>query len=215
MIKKILRIFLPQQFRKFLWRIIPKLRKTNTYILNYPSEIKELYKIDDKYYIREVAEEHLDKIKKAHISRAKNAFKNRVVPRLRSPAWTGLAVFDKTTGDIAYIAWIIHQSIPYFEEFGVYLKDKEFLLKDGYCLAEYRHQGLHTRMEQERINYCIKHGAQHIFIQIEDKNKKGIDSVLGNGYTFYRQDYVIQWPLFNVFRSFKGFLRNPFRKIIK
>lgn len=206
---------IPASGRAFLWRMVPKFRKTNTYILSNPSAFEELRKIDENYIIREVTNSDKEKLKKAHKSRGKTAYENKVIPRLKSPAWTGLAVFDKTTSDVAYIAWIIHQSIPYFEEFGVHLENNQFLLKDGYCVPEHRHQGLHTRMEQERINYCVKHGANQVFIQIEDKNKKGINSVIGNGYKLYSQDYVIQWPMFKVFRSFRGFLRNPFRKVVK
>jgi len=198
-----------------LWRAIPKFCRTNTYLLNGHQEITNLKKIDSKYIVIEVDEKDIDKLKIANKDRGKNAIRNKVISRLESPAWKGLAVIDQTNDAIAYIAWIITDSIPYFEEFGVYLKEKEFLLKDGYCVPKYRHQGLHTRMEQERINYCIKQGANAIFIQIDNSNKKGIKSVLGNGYKFYSQNYVIQWPIFNIFRSFKGFVKNPFRKVIK
>ncbi len=36
------------------------------------------------------------------------------------------------------------------------MKKNQFMVRHGFCALEYRHQGLHTRMEQERINYCIQ-----------------------------------------------------------
>ena len=134
---------------------------------------------------------------------------------MNAPEWHGLAVFDTLTGDIAYIAWVIDRSIPYFDEFGIKMKQGQFLLKDGFCKPDYRHQGLHTRMEQERINWSIRHGASEIFIQIHNSNPKGIKSVIDNGYVFYKQNRVISWPLFEVYRELFSFIKNPFKKVIK
>jgi len=134
---------------------------------------------------------------------------------MNAPEWHGLGAFDTTTGDIAYIAWVIDGSIPYFEEFGIKMKKGQFLLKDGYCVPEYRHQGLHSRMEQERINYCVRQGATEVFIQIYNSNPKGIRSVLDNGYVLHSSKRLIQWPVFGISRALVPFLTNPSKKIIK
>ncbi|MFP4024591.1 MAG: hypothetical protein ACLFVR_08690 [Thiohalospira sp.] len=185
----------------------------NTYILNNPKLIANLRPIDHIYGIKRITWDDEQMLKDFYSDPKRYA--RKIPKRMNSPEWVGLSVIDTTNGNIAYIAWVITKSIKYFEEFGVKLKNGQFLLKDGFCHPEYRHQGLHTRMEQERINYCIKNGAHEIFVQIHDSNKGGINSVLNNGYKLYQQNYVIQWPVFHVYRSLKGFLRNPFKKVVK
>lgn len=212
--KRLLRQIIPKGFRVFFWSLIPKTHLVNTYRLRRDAIIKELVPIDAKYAIREVNWNDEKQLRKAHAIRGEHTFK-KVPPRLNSPHWVGLAVFDETCGDIAYIAWVITGSIPYFEEFGINLGEGQFLLKDGYCIPDYRHQGLHSRMEQERINYCIRNGGNEMFIQIYNSNKKGIASVLGNGYTLYKQNYVLIWKVFGVFRELTSFIKNPFKKVVK
>ena len=213
--KNILRTIIPKDVRFFISGSWPKIHKINTYILKNPVYIESLSQIAEKYSIREISWDDGEKLQKAYDFRSPDSYRRKVISRLNAREWTGLAVFDKATNDIAYIAWIINGSIRYFEEFGIFLKQGQYLLKDGYCVPEYRHQGLHTRMEQERINYCLRNGAREIFIQIHDSNKKGIVSVTENGYELYRQDYVIQWPVFNIYRALRGFLKSPFRKVVK
>ncbi|HPI68631.1 MAG TPA: hypothetical protein PL003_05355 [Bacteroidales bacterium] len=215
MIKRILRYLLPKQVRLFFWSIIPKVHVVNTYILKNPELITNLPPIDKKFQIKQVTWADEMELKKAFHFQGPDAYRSKVPARLRSGDWTGLAIFDNCNGRIAYIAWIIIRSIRYFEEFGVHLKPRQFLLKDGFCVPEYRHQGLHTRMEQERINYCVRNNADTIFIQILNSNKKGIDSVINNGYVLYNQRKIIQWSLFGVYRELWSFLRSPFRKIVK
>ncbi len=213
-VKNIFRFIIPKNVRLFLWSLKPKIHLLNTYKLQREELILDLKNINDKYIIREITWADEAKIRKAYQFRGRKAFRNLIPARMNSGNWIGLAVIDNITGDIAYLAWIIVKSIRYFEEFGIYLKPGQFLLKDGFCVPEYRHQGLHTRMEQERINYCIKNGAKDIFIQIQDENEKGKDSVRNNGYVLINKKYVIAWPVFNTYRVFRSFLRNPFMKVI-
>jgi len=212
---KIIRAILPQKIRKFIANLIPKFYKVNTYVLRNPKVKNSTYPIADKYIIKEVTWKDVKKLKEAYYFRGATSYNKKVPSRLNAPEWVGLAVFDNTAGEIAYIAWVITSSIKYFEEFGIVLHPGQYLLKDGFCVPKYRHQGLHTRMEQERINYCVRNGAYEIFIQIHNSNKKGIASVDTNGYKLYQQNYVIQWPIFNIYRSVKAFLKNPFKRVIK
>lgn len=214
-IKKLARKWLPIKARYFLTGLTPKISKLNTYKLVLKGPIKQLSRIDVIYEVKEVSTQDIEKLQKAHLSRGPFAFKRKVWPRLNSTDWTGLAVFDKNKGDIAYIAWIVTSSIPYSDEFKMPLGKEQFLLKDGFCVPEYRHQGIHTRMEQERINFCWNAGAREVFIQIHDSNDKGKRSVFNNGYKLYRQSKVIMWPTFNVYREFRSFIKNPFKKVIK
>lgn len=213
--KKVLKYLIPAQIKIFLWKALPKIYRVNTYLLKSPVFIDNLHQIPDKYIVRQVSWDDKEKLQKSHFFRGEDSFKLKVMPRLNSPEWIGLAVFDQTEGDIAYLAWVIIKSIRYIEEFGIRLNPGQFLLKDGYCVPEYRHQGLHTRMEQERINYCIRQGAKEVFIQIHDSNPKGKDSVIKNGYNLFKQNYVLQWQIFNIYREFFSFLRSPFIKVVK
>lgn len=214
-IKEVLKYLIPIEVRVFLLGLIPRIYLLNTYLLNHPQFINNLCSISEKYLIRTIGWNDEQKIRKAHSFRGPGAFSKRIPDRLNSSEWVGLAVFDKNNGDIAYMAWIIINSIRYFEEFGVHLQAGQFLLKDGFCVPEYRHQGLHTRMEQERINYCVRNGATEIYIQIHNNNEKGKDSVIKNGYKLFHQRYIIQWPAFNIYRDLKAFLKNPFVKVVK
>mgnify|MGYP001279913785 CR=1 FL=1 len=214
-LQELLRVIIPKEIRLFLWRIVPKIHIVNTYILTKPKLICNPQRIESKYSINEISQTDKEQLIKVYRYRGSNSYSEQILPRLLSNDWIGLAVFDNANGNIAYIAWIIIRSIRYFEEFGVHLKPRQFLLKDGFCVPEYRHQGLHTRMEQERINYCVRNNADTIFIQILNSNKKGIDSVINNGYVLYNQRKIIQWSLFGVYRELWSFLRSPFRKIVK
>jgi hypothetical protein len=203
----------PLKIKRYIWRLIPRIHLVNTYKLSDLNKIDKIKAIPHKYSIEKMSINNLEQLKT--IYPVHYVYERKIPPRILSPEWVGLAVIDKTNNNIAYLAWIIEKSIKYIEEFGIQLKNNEFLLKDGYCNPKYRHQGLHTRMEQERINYCINKGAKAIYIQIHNSNKKGIDSVLGNGYKLYKQNYVIQWPFFAIYREIFAFLRNPFAKIVK
>lgn len=214
-LKKMIRLTTPKGFRNYLWRLTPKIHKVNTYRLQNPQEILNLKGIDKKFTIIKVGNEYLPYLKKAYDTRGVNSFKNKVPGRLASKQWVGLAVFDNEENEIAYISWIVIENIPYFSEFGIQLKEGQYLLKDGYCVPKYRGMGLHTRMEQERINYCVRKGAIDIFIQIHNSNIKGVKSVLENNYKVHLKSTVIQWPALNVYRNLRGFLINPFKRIIK
>ena len=87
-------------------------------------------------------------------------------------------------------------------------------MRHGYCHPQHRHQGLHTRMEQERINYCINNGANEIYIQIGSKNIKGHESVTNNGFQFIKKNYTIRIPALSVYRDFFSFLKSPFKRVI-
>jgi hypothetical protein len=214
-IKKILRNILPFKIRYFIWGLIPQFPVLNTYLLKRNEPISPLSHIDKKFVIREVSWNDSEALKKAHEERGPKAFERKIPPRLNSNAWKGLAVFDSENGNLAYIAWVVIEDIEYINEFGIYLKPNQCLLKDGYCVERYRHQGLHTRMEQERINFCIRNGATEMFIQIHDSNEKGKKSVLDNRYELYQQNKLFVLPSFNIHREFHSVIKNPFKKVIK
>ncbi len=219
MIKRIVRSIIPEKIRNIVYRCTPKVYMINTNLLNSPKLIEDITSVNERFIIngklniKEISIEDAEKLKKFADYRGESKYK-QLVQRLND-SWIGLGVIDKTNGDIAYMGWIINKSIPCFEEYGLKLKPNQFLLKDGFCVPEYRHQGLHTRMEQERINYCVRNGATGIFNQVISINKKGKDSVYGNGFRTCKRDILLWWPIFGIFRPLKAFLKNPFRKIVK
>jgi len=215
MVKPLLRKIFPKRSRIFLWRLIPRIQRTNTYLLRNPQFFETISSIDPKFEIRQIGLNDLEKLKKTYSDRGPEMFRNKIPPRLNSPDWVGLAVVDSSNGEIAYISWIVTKSIEYFKEFNIDLEAGQFFLKDGYCSTYYRHQGLHTRMEQERINYCIRNGANEILIQILNANEKGKASVLNNGYEFLQQNLILSFPVLKIYREINSVLKNPFKKIVK
>ncbi len=214
-IKKIVRVLFSERIREKLGPYYPRFYRVNTYLKSDLANPLSVPSIGAQYQIREVNENDIPALRAAHATRGVKAYQLKVPPRLAAPEWVGLAVFDKANGKIGYIAWVVTKHIPYIGEFGIKLGPGQFLAKDGYCVPEYRHQGLHTRMEIERLNYCIRHGAREVFIQIHDANKKGVQSVKVNGYRFVRQDMVLAIGGMNIYRPLKAFLKNPFKKIVK
>jgi len=112
-LKKILRYILPKKARTFLSHIIPRFYIVNTYLLSNPGLIENLHLINKKYRIKTVSWQDEEKLKKAHLFRGPDSYKSKIPARLNSEEWTGLAIFDKTNGDIAYLAWIINKSLEY------------------------------------------------------------------------------------------------------
>ena len=211
-IKKIIRTALPLKFRVLIYELTPKFQPTNTYMLNRTNKITDLSAIDKKFFNREIPKKDVALVAKAYGQ--KGFVMNTILPRLKDSSWVGLAVIDETTQNIAYISWIIRKNIPFINEFSIFLNRNQFFLRHGYCVPVYRHQGLHTRMEQERINYCIHNGATEIFIQIGSNNMKGQKSVLDNGFKFYQKNTIIRIPRFGVYQELNSFLKNPFMRVV-
>lgn len=213
--KKVIRKLIPSTIRTFLGRLVPKFHRINTFFLKNPAMIEDLIKIDVRFVVREIG--WSDETMLRNIYSGKNAdsiFKDKIARRLDSPDFAGLAVIDSEAERIVYLSWVILRSIPYFEEFGITLAEGDFLLKDIYVVPEYRHMGISSRMEQERINYCVQLGAKQLFLQPLASNKKGNDVYPKYGYVFLKSNLLIQWPLFNVWRELYSFLKNPFRKVM-
>lgn len=214
--RKIARLFLPTRIRRFLWSCVPVFYKINTLVIENPAFINTLIPIDDNIQIRIIDNNDLPLIKKFYSYRSEAAFKRLIHPRLNAPEFVGLAAIDLKNNEIAYLSWIIINSIPYFEEFGFTLKKGEYLVKDIFVLPKYRHKGLSTRMEQERINYCVKRNdCKRIFTQPLAFNTKGNEAYFKLGYKKIQSNYLIQWPVFNIWRELKSFTKNPFKRVLK
>ncbi len=215
MFKNTLRKILPDDFRYFVGSLMPRWHKIDTFVLHDPQYISSLKPIDEYFKIRTISDNDLDLLEKYHSYRGKKSFSKKVPSRINSDKFVGLAAIDTRTEEIAYLSWVVNRSIDYFEEFGVFMKKGDFMVKDIFVVPKYRHRGLSYRMEQERINFCVKQGALKIYTQPLTSNLKGKDVYLGLGYKYLQTDLLIQWPVFNVWRNFKSFLRNPFKTLLK
>lgn len=190
-----------------IYALRPQIVILNTYRLRIDREIDLLTSIDDCFYIRGLDINDATYLEQAYSGRSKGYYKRNGLPRLSDSRWLGLAVFDVNTDRIAYVAWIIQKTVSYLEDINLVLGDNQRFVKDGYCVPEYRHRGLHTRMEHERINRCVRDGAKEIFIQIAADNPKGIKSVTENGYEYYQTNKYLVITGLGVYREIKAFCR--------
>ncbi len=210
--KDLFKKLIPKGIKAFISQIRPRVFLINTYTLESPIKITNLFKIEERFIVKHLTLEDECSIRKFY--QHKSSYQEKIYPRLKLSAWVPLAIIDTSNGEIAYISWVIKENIPYLREFNIKLESHDYFLRHGYCSKDYRHLGLHTRMEQERINYCVMNGANKIYIQISNNNLKGIKSVMDNGFSLYKQDRAILITKYGVYRNFKAFLSNPFIKVI-
>lgn len=210
--KIFLRILIPEKIRNFILGWYPQIYINNTYLLRKTELINPLHGIDNKFIIRQLNIFDADKLNAAY--GRKESFEKMILPRLNSSSWVALAAINSEKNEIAYVSWVITENTDFINEFGIQLKKNQFFLRHGFCVLEYRHLGLHTRMEQERINYCIRNGANEIFIQIGNKNKKGIQSVIDNGYILYKKNFIILISKGGIYRELFSTLIRPFKRVI-
>ena len=192
----------------YFYSIIPEIYSIDIYLLKDNRLIKDLHPIDKKFYVKGLTINDSERLKSFY----KNS--KHILPRLHDDAWVGLAVVDSTNNKIAYVSWVINKNIQFINDFGISLSENQFMVRHGFCAPEYRHQGLHTRMEQERFNYCYKNGADQVYVHIASKNKSGKRSLMENRFEFYKKSYVIRIGRFGIYRRLLSFIRNPFEKIL-
>ena len=198
-----------RELLRYVYGLKPHFVTLKTMRLCREKPIEEMNEIAPHFMIRQITLEDASALEKAYQKRSRGYYKRNGLPRLKDPSWIGLAVFDIRSGEIAYVSWIIQRTVVQLEDIGLYLKDSQRYVKDVYCVPEYRHQGLHTRMDLERINHCIRDGASEIFLQVEEKNTKGVRSVTDNGFKYTGQTlkYLVI-PSLGVFREYRAFLRS-------
>jgi len=203
-----LKKILPPKVVKVVFSLKPDIHAVNIYILKDNTPIVNLHPIDEKYAIRQLTIDDSEKLK--------GFYRNykHILPRLKKKAWVGLAVVDTTNDAIAYVSWVIRENIQFINDFNITMSDNQFMVIHGFCDPKYRHQGLHTRMEQERLNYCFRNGAEEIWVHIASKNERGIATLINAGYKFHSKSRIIRIPIFGIHRRLKSALKNPFKKMI-
>ena len=187
--------------RGILRRIKRVIIVENIYLLKQGKEITDLQVIDGKYQIRVINEKDIDELKKYSNYRKKTYFEDEMLPRLKNKNWIGLAVLDKSNREIAYIAWVVKRNVDFINEMKIKLKSNQIFIKDGYCVPKYRHQFIHQRMMQERINFCIRNGANEIFVGILNANKKGIQNVTDFGFKLFQKNFLFKIKVKKIFYS--------------
>lgn len=193
---------------KRVYSLRPLTVTLNTYKLTISHELSDLTPIEERFYIRGLDMSDAAALEEAYMERSKGYFQRNGLPRLSDPSWLALAVFDAEQDRIAYVAWIIQKTVPYLEDIALRLNEDQRFVKDGYCVPAYRHRGLHTRMEHERINRCVRDGAREIFIQIAVDNPKGIKSVTDNGYVYYQTNKYLVVTGLGIYREIRSFWRS-------
>jgi len=163
----------------------------NTFLLKRKKVIRQLQQLHDKYLIRIVDVNDLNELQKYSSYRKDTFYQEHLLPRIKSDKWIGLAAIDTTNNEIAYLSWIATKNVGFIDEIDIFLTKNQYFLKDSYCVPKYRRQNIHQRMMQERINYCIRNGADEIFINILNANKKGVENVEDFGFQLYQANYLI------------------------
>jgi hypothetical protein len=205
-IKTILKNLLPSKVIIILSGLIPDVYSVNIYLLKHKSLIKDLVKIDNKFLIRELNIKDTSSLKQFYPDA------RHILPRLGNPAWVGLAVIDSTNDSIAYVSWVIKANVRFINDFKIEMNRNQFMVIHGYCAPQYRHQGLHTRMEQERLNYCYNNGAKEVYVHIATRNLVGITTLINSGYKLLKKDTVIYIRSLGIYRRLNSFTLNPFRR---
>ncbi len=187
---------LKESFREILTKLKNKLFICeNLYKLSNPVKIKNIRNIDSKYVIKIVSNGDADLLKEySDKNRSKGHFEKNIKTRLKEQdKYTGIAVIDTIKNKLAYLCWIsfdgeIDTGIHYKRQ----LKNNEAYLFDADTVPEYRQQGLHNRMMQERINNCIKKGNNQIYISIYRNNYKAINNINKFDFKIYKRIFLIK-----------------------
>jgi hypothetical protein len=170
--RNIARVIIPRKARHFVWGLVPKIGVYHTYIITRYNPIVPVFPIDEKFEIKILSKKDFTMLEKAYSYRSNTYFNRVVKPRLDNSNWICLLVVDKLKEEIAYVSWVVIKNVDFITDSRIYLKTNQFFLRDAFCVPEYRRQGLNSRMDQERINFCVSNGANEILFQIAGKAHK-------------------------------------------
>ena len=167
----------------------------NFHKLSNPVKINNFRGIDNKYVIKIVSNEDENLLKEySDKNRLKGHFERNIRPRLKDQKkYMGIAVIDKIKNKLAYLCWIsFDNEIDTGMHYRFKLKNKEAYFLDDDCVPKYRRQGLHQRLMQERINYCINKGIKNIYIAIYRNNYKAINNLKKFDFKIYKRIFLIK-----------------------
>ena len=167
----------------------------NFYKLSDPVRIKNLRDVDNKYTIKIVSNKDSGLLKEySDKSRPKGHFERNINPRLKDQKkYIGIAVIAKLKNKLVYLCWIsFNNEIDTGMHYRFKLKNNEAYFFDDDCVPENRRQGLHQRLMQERINYCINKGIKNIYIAIYRNNYRAINNLKKFDFKIYKRILLIK-----------------------
>jgi ribosomal protein S18 acetylase RimI-like enzyme len=167
----------------------------NFYKLSDPVRIKNLRDVDNKYTIKIVSNEDENLLKEySDKNRLKGHFERNIKPSLKDQKkYIGIAVIDKLKNKLSYLCWIsFDNEIDTGLHYRFKLKNNEAYFFDDHCVSEYRRQGLHQRLMQERINYCINKGIKNIYIAMYRNNYRAINNLKKFDFKIYKRIFLIK-----------------------
>ena len=167
----------------------------NFYKLSDPVRIKNLRDVDNKYTIKIVSNDDVDLLKEySDKNRPKGYFERNIKLRLKvQKQYIGIVVIDKLKNKLSYLCWIsFDNEIVTGIHYRLKLKNNEAYFFNDDCVPEYRGQGLHQRVMQERINYCINKGIRNIYIAIYRNNYRAINNLKKFDFKIYKRIFLIK-----------------------
>ena len=188
-------------------KIKSKIIKTGVWFeVSSKIEPEEFRQIDSRFEIRKVSTADYVQLQRfSERNRSNNHYENHILPRLNQPShFIGLGCFDRQTNELAYLCWIAFDTIITILKYYKYkVSETEGIILDGFTDIDYRRNGLHQRMMQERINTILD--SKYIVAKgvIELSNYKAMENAQKN-MNFLFTNYVVTISLFKI-----GFTISP------
>lgn len=170
-----------------------------------PSNARKLPKKYQFVIIKESDLQRYDLILKER----KKGYEKEVESYMDDKDMYGLAVLDTETNKIVYSCWI-KNSNQYDKALRkhIQLKDDECYFLEANCARNFRGEGLHTYMIQERINFAYNQGKKKAYISMYGFNTPALS--VGKHFNYKKVKSVIYYRT----NSISLFFKNIFRKII-
>ena len=127
--------------------------------------------INDCFFMKEIKREDINYLKLVFNYRGEK-YKQKVNEYLDKPdEFTGFFINYNNSDLAAYTCWIRKKTFyePKIKR-NIKLSCNEAFFTDAYCVPEYRGNGLHSYMMNERINYCFNNKISKAYILIQAFN---------------------------------------------
>lgn len=150
------------------------------YIYSYnTTSIPQKNKISNNFKIKIITLEDKDLLKEFSKYHNQGHYKKNIYPRISQPDnFIGIACIDLTRSQIAYLAWIaLKGKIKTFRYYYHTVTENSAFLFDDYTVPQYRRNGLHKRIMEERIRYCLDKNIDEINIAIASNNPNALSNM--------------------------------------
>jgi ribosomal protein S18 acetylase RimI-like enzyme len=143
-------------------------------------KIFQLAVLKDNFVIEKTNWNHKDLlVKYANENRSKNHFIKNLKFRLdNQERFIGFAAICLQKNKIAYLCWLDLEMLELNDaNFTMELKSNQAYFFDDHCLPEFRRMGLHRKVFEKRLNYCIESRVDEVLITIMNDNKSAINNL--------------------------------------